>query len=105
MKHTHLSKIMGAGLLSLSLAIAPLSLPATAQTDTTTTTSPNTTTQENKGPVLDTTPFQETKGDRSNNWGWLGLIGLLGLLNLFRKRKATVYRDPADPGSDTSTRY
>lgn len=83
MKRCDLSKIVGAGILSLSLTILPLSLPASAQTSP----EPNQTNVENEGPVLDTTPFQETKDD-NNNWGWLGLIGLIGLANLFRKSKA-----------------
>lgn len=99
MKHNSLSKIASAGVLTLSLALLP-SLPSYAQTTTSPTTTP---TVESTGPVLDTTPFQETRDD-NNNWGWLGLLGLLGLLNLFRKPKApTVYRDPADPGN--TTRY
>lgn len=86
MKRSDLSKVVGAGVLSLSLAMLPLSLPAFAQTN-----------PESNAPVLDTTPFQETKDD-NNNWGWLGLLGLIGLANLFRKPKeTTVYRDPNAP--------
>lgn len=80
MKSSDLSKVVGASVLALSVAILPLSLPASAQTST----EPNPTNVDNNGPVLDTTPFQETRGV-ADNWGWLGLIGLLGLLNLFRK--------------------
>lgn len=74
-------KIVGAGILALSLAVVPATLPAAAQNNS-------------NAPALDTTPFQETKDD-NNNWGWLGLVGLIGLANLFRKPKSqTVYREP-----------
>ena len=79
MKRSNLPKILGAGVLALSLAIMPLSLPASAQ-------SPS---AESTAPTLDTTPFQETKDD-NNNWGWLGLLGLIGLANLLRKPQAPV---------------
>lgn len=82
MKRSDLSKVVGAGVLTLSLAILPLSLPASAQTGG----DSNTTTEDTSKPTIDTTPFQETKDDH-NNWGWLGLIGLIGLANLFRKPK------------------
>ncbi len=77
-------KILGAGVLALSLTMLSATLPVHAQS------SPN-------SPTLDTTPFQETRDD-NNNLGWLGLIGLIGLANLFRKPKTTqtTYRSP-DP--------
>jgi hypothetical protein len=85
-KHFDLSKkIVGAGMLAVSLAVMPLNLPASAQTGA----APNqTNVEDNSRPTLDTTPFQETKND-NNNWGWLGLIGLIGLANLFRKPART----------------
>ena len=79
MKRSNLPKFVGAGVLALSLAMMPLSLPASAQSST----------GESNAPVLDTTPFQETKDD-NNNWGWLGLLGLIGLANLLRKPQAPV---------------
>ncbi len=96
MKISDLSKIFGASVLAASIAILPLSLPASAQTNT----QPNTTTEDNTGLTVDTTPFQETKND-NNNWGWLGLLGLIGLANLFRKPKEPVrYTEPdTTPGS------
>ena len=98
-----LTKIAGASVIAASLALMPLSLPASAQTDntapTTTQTSP-----ESNAPVLDTTPFQETKND-NNNWGWLGLLGLIGLANLFRKPKTVAYTDPGTVNSTTTPRY
>lgn len=83
-KPNGLSKFVGASILAASLAILPLYLPASAQTGT----QPNTTTEDNTQPTIDTTPFQETRDDH-NNWGWLGLLGLIGLANLFRKPKET----------------
>ncbi|MGI0488695.1 WGxxGxxG family protein [Pantanalinema rosaneae CENA516] len=83
MKLAHSAKrILGAGVIAVSLATLPMAVPAIAQTDTT-------------SPTLDTTPFQETRDD-NNNWGWLGLLGLIGLANLFRKPRTqhTVYREP-----------
>jgi hypothetical protein len=79
MNRFKLSKIAGAGILSLSLAVMPLVLPVSAQTDTG---SPQTNTESN-GPTVDSTPLQETKNDQ-NNFGWLGLLGLIGLANFFR---------------------
>ena len=101
MKHSDFSKIVGAGILSLGLTILPLSIPTYAQT---TSPEPNQTNVENKGRVLDTTPFQETKNDR-NNWGWLGLIGLIGLLNLFRKGREPAGYHETDAGSGTDSRH
>lgn len=95
MKRTNLSKVVGTGVLALSLAIVPSTLPAFAQTDTTNT-APNTT--------LDNTQTQGTDyaatGDRDFDWGWLGLIGLAGLAGLARKREEpTRYRDPNVAGT------
>lgn len=99
MKRTNLSKVVGTGVLALSLAIVPSTLPAFAQTGNgsdTTNTAPNTT--------LDNTQTQGTDnaatGDRDFDWGWLGLIGLAGLAGLARKREEpTRYRDPNVTGS------
>ena len=105
MKNSKLSAIAGAGVLAASLAIIPISLPVLAQdaspnsTTTTTQTSP-----ESNAPVLDRTPFQETKNDR-NNWGWLGLLGLIGLANLFRKPNTVAYSDPDAVNRTTTTKY
>ncbi|MUL38297.1 WGxxGxxG family protein [Gloeocapsopsis dulcis] len=89
MKHSSLSKVIGASIITMSVAVLPLSLPAVA-----TTTTPDTTT---------TTTVQETRED-NNSWGWLGLLGLVGLAGLFRQPKRTVaYRDPAESG--TTPRY
>jgi hypothetical protein len=82
MKQHKLLKFLGTGLLAAGLVLTPLALPGSAQT------APDQTTTENLGennqPNLDTTPFQETKG-QTDNFGWLGILGALGLLNLLRK--------------------
>ena len=93
MKRSDLSKVVGAGVLSLSLAIVPLSLPAFAQNNA-----------ESNAPTLDTTPFQETKDD-NNNWGWLGLLGLIGLANLFRKPKEPVRYSGTETTPGSTPRY
>lgn len=98
MKYSNLSKVVGAGILSLSLATLPSTLPASAQgTGTapdTTNTAPDTT---NTAP--DTTNTATETGDRDFDWGWLGLIGLAGLGGLAGKRQEpTRYRDP-DPAN------
>lgn len=80
MKRSNLSNLVGASLLALSLTTLPLSLPASAQNNA----QSSPTVVNDNGPVLDSTPFKETKGV-VDNWGWLGVLGLLGLLNLFRR--------------------
>lgn len=92
MKRSNLSKVVGAGILTLNLAILPLSLPASAQSNA-----------ESNTPTVDTTPLQETEDD-NNNWGWLGLIGLVGLVNLFRKSKPPVRHEP-DVAGRSDSRY
>lgn len=84
MKGLNLSKVAGAGVLSLSLVTLPLTLPASAQEA-----SPN---------AMQGTENVE-EGDRDFDWGWLGLIGLAGLAGLAKKREEPVrYRDP-DPAN------
>lgn len=98
MKHSNLSKILGAGVLTLSMALLPLSLPASAQEGSGTgTTGDNMQTQGTDNTVAG------EQGDRDFDWGWLGLIGLAGLAGLARKREEpTRYRDPADPANRIS---
>ena len=96
MKGSDLSKVVGAGVLTLSMAVLPLTVPASAQTNTGT----NTTT--------DTIPSQEVRtveSDRNFDWGWLGLLGLLGLEGLAGRKheETTPYRDP-DPVSRSGYR-
>ncbi|HEY9615957.1 MAG TPA: WGxxGxxG family protein [Microcoleaceae cyanobacterium] len=75
-------KLLGAGVIAVSLVTLPMTGAAIAQTNS-------------NAPTLDTTPFQETRDDH-NNWGWLGLLGLIGLANLLRQPRThhTVYREP-----------
>lgn len=100
MKHSNLSKILGSGVLALSLAVLPSTLPASAQTSTsptTTTTSPTTTTTDPN--TSTTTTTYRTEGDRDFDWGWLGLLGLAGLAGLRRREEPTRYRDPNAVGT------
>jgi hypothetical protein len=94
MKRFTLSKVAGAGLVALSLAVLPVALPASAQTNNNPANEAVQETREDNAPNLDTTPLQETRGQK-DNWGWLGLVGLAGLLNLLRKpERPTAYREP-----------
>ena len=91
-----ISKWLGASILAVGLAVTSAPLSATAQDSSPAPgTSPS---QENpatdNAPNIDTTPFQEARGN-VDNYGWLGLLGLVGLLNLFRKPEAPpAYREP-----------
>ncbi len=85
MKRSDLSKVVGAGLLSLSVTLVPLTLPASAQ---------NTNDSGTTNAARDT-GIDNTRHDGGFDWGWLGLIGLAGLAGLSRKREEPVaYRDP-----------
>lgn len=82
MNRITMTKLFGAGCLSLSLAVAPLMLPAMAQND-----------------ASDTVAVVK---DRDFDWGWLGLLGLIGLAGFAGGKSASDegsarYRDPADP--------
>ena len=84
-------RVIGAGVLTLSMGISPLTLSAQAQTtsDPGANTGSGTTTYNN---------------DRGFDWGWLGLIGLAGLAGLGGKKSGnepTAYRDPNAPGTTT----
>jgi hypothetical protein len=105
MKPFTLSKVAGVGLVALSLAVFPVTLPASAQTNNNNPANEAVQeTREDNAPNLDTTPFQETRGQK-DNWGWLGLIGLAGLLNLLRKpERPTAYREP-DVATRSGDRY
>lgn len=86
MKSFHFLKLIGLGILSLSMAVLPLTIPASAQ----------------DAPANRTTTTAPSKID--SNWGLLGLLGLIGLAGLAgRKREEpTRYRDPSVP---TETEY
>lgn len=100
MKLSKLSKVVGAGALTLSIAILPSTLPASAQTGTgtdTTTTTPNTTLDNTQTGGMESAE----RGDRDFDWGWLGLLGLAGLAGLAGKKRhePTAYRDPGTVGT------
>jgi hypothetical protein len=86
---SELSKNVAATMIALSLAVLPSAMPATAQTNS----APAQNNTNSNRVILDTTPFQESKGD-NNHWGALGLLGILGLGNLFRKDEPKRYREP-----------
>ncbi len=90
----NLNKVIGTGVLTLSMGLLTLTSPVKAQTNDpgtstgTTTTAPTTTTYERN----------------DFDWGWLGLLGLLGLAGLTGKKRddePTRYRDPSTPGAST----
>ena len=70
MQRSNLSKIIGAGVLTLSTAIMPSTLPASAQV---------------VAPGIEREVIYEPEDD-DFDWGWLGLIGLLGLAGLGGKK-------------------
>ncbi len=84
-----MNKYAASALLAFSLAVVPSAMPASAQTQS----APAQNNTNSNRVILDTTPFQESKGD-NNHWGALGLLGILGLANLFRKDEPKKYRDP-----------
>ena len=99
MKRSNLSKVVGAGVVTVSMALLPLTMPASAQTnpDNTTTVDPATSGQD----------VVVENEDDGFDWGWLGLLGLAGLAGLAGRKNSepTAYRDP-DPASRTgSTGY
>lgn len=80
------TKVVSAGVLTLSMAILPLSIPVQAQVTT--------------SPGAGTSPTTTTDDRNNFDWGWLGLIGLLGLAGLTGRRRdeePTRYRDPNTP--------
>ncbi|MBW4576863.1 MAG: hypothetical protein KME08_16435 [Aphanothece sp. CMT-3BRIN-NPC111] len=111
MKRSDLSKVIGAGVLGLSLALVPLTMPSYAQTGGSGTggaTGTSGTTTDGSSPADTTTQTgtDTTTGDRDFDWGWLGLLGLAGLGGLAgRKREEPArYREPDEVGR-TGTRY
>jgi hypothetical protein len=95
-----LLKWLGASLLAIALMVSSATFPATAQ-DSSPSPGSSPATQDprvDNAPNVDTTPFQEARGN-ADNYGWLGLLGLVGLLNLFRKPEPPpAYREPTTPG-------
>lgn len=83
MKTKYLSKIIGSGIVALSLIALPVIAPVSAQNNT-----PNSTDSSR------TSTYNRT--DDSNNWSWLGLLGLLGLGGLLKSRNENVVRSRDD---------
>ncbi|MBD2292246.1 WGxxGxxG-CTERM domain-containing protein [Anabaena sphaerica FACHB-251] len=85
---SNFTKIVGAGVLMLTMGILPLGKPAQAQVNQ---------------PRTENAPDRTVYNDRNDtDWGWLGLIGLLGLAGLAGKKREeepTRYRDPNAPGA------
>lgn len=101
MKRSDLSKVVGAGVLGLSLALVPLTMPSYAQTGGSGTTTDGTGTTSTTQTGTDA-----TTGDRDFDWGWLGLLGLAGLAGLAggKRQEPVRYREPDEVGR-TGTRY
>lgn len=71
---TNLSKFVASSLTTLSLGILVLSMTVSAQN--------NTVTSPNSASPGDTAVYKDgdvDKGQRTFDWGWLGLLGLAGL--------------------------
>jgi hypothetical protein len=85
---THFAKLLGTGLLSVSLAVLPLTLAGNAQTT------------QGQTDTVQTDPVQttQTEQDRDFDWGWLGLLGLIGLAGFAAKRQGepTHYRSTVE---------
>ena len=79
MKPSDLSKIAGAGILSLSLMLFPSTLSASAQTN------PNSVESEQTSIPAKTTIVQQKVSIDSVNGNWLGAIGLICLAFLSRE--------------------
>lgn len=95
MKNSALAKVIGAGVLALSLTALPVSAQTTTTPDAGTTTTQPT--------VIDDDADDR---DDNGNWGWLGLLGLAGLLGLTGKKRKepTAYRDPNSTVGSTTYR-
>ncbi|AFY66309.1 WGxxGxxG family protein [Geitlerinema sp. PCC 7407] len=79
MKLSNLTKLMGIGLLSISLGVLPMAQSASAQ-----------------NAPEDTTPSADVQANDAFDWGWLGLLGLIGLAGLAGKKRDddVRYREP-----------
>jgi len=91
MKKFNAAKLVGLGVLSLSLATLPVVNSASAQDANTS----------------GTTTTATTTNDRGFSWGWLGLLGLAGLAGLAggkrRYETTATYQDPTVTSSTTTT--
>lgn len=104
MKHSNFSKVIGSGVLIASLSLLPLG-PVSAQTGTTDSTqaAPGDTAVYDNGNI--------DKGQRSFDWGWVGLLGLIGLAGRLAKQRPaeTHYSEPVQVNNvvttEETTRY
>jgi hypothetical protein len=99
----NLSKVVGAGVLVASLATLPLALPASAQNGTM-----RDSTQAAPGDRAIYETGETDQGERSFDWGWIGLLGLVGLAGRLAKHRqeTVVYRAPQETNHlGTTERY
>ena len=82
MKMFNFSKVVGAGVLIASLATLPLVLPASAQDGTVRDSS-----QAAPGDKAIYGTGEIDQGERSFDWGWIGLLGLVGLAGRLAKHR------------------
>lgn len=106
MKHSNLSKIVGSGVLIASLSLLPL-VPASAQQSGNTTDS----TQASPGDTAVYDNGVTDQGERTFDWGWVGLLGLIGLAGRLAKKR-TEERHYSEPDqmnrvvtTEETTRY
>lgn len=115
MKVSHLTKLVGAGVIAASLTIVPLRASAQTQSPAGTETSPTDTLTAPTTGTSGTGDVADTDTDNDFDWGWLGLIGLAGLAGLAGKKRddrPVQYQDPnaartgyRDPNVTTRTDY
>ena len=103
MKTQYLSKMIGSGIVALSLITLPVVAPVSAQTGTPNSTDSSRTSTYNKTAQTGTPNSTDSsrtstynRTDDSNNWSWLGLLGLLGLSGLLRPRHENSVRSRDD---------
>ena len=82
MKILNLSKVIGASVLIASLATLPLVLPASAQDETVRDSS-----QAAPGDRAVYGTGEVDQGERTFDWGWIGLLGLVGLAGRLAKHR------------------
>ena len=82
MKIFNLSKVIGASVIIASLATLPLVLPASAQDGTVRDSS-----QAAPGDRAVYGTGEVDQGERTFDWGWIGLLGLVGLAGRLAKHR------------------
>lgn len=82
MKSFNLFKVVGSGVLIASLATLPLALPASAQDGTV-----RDSNQAAPGDKAIYGTGEIDRGERSFDWGWIGLLGLVGLAGRLAKHR------------------